>query len=102
MRLRSLILFQICKLQCEFDRELSFDAGDLGFDPLLLWIGFRLSSYDCTLHHLTRNKEVNPSYLTRNKDDAYVEDKVTMGLLLLAGSHKVCPGYSIQVCYYCL
>ena len=84
MRLRSLILFQICKLQCEVDTRSSFDAGDLGSDPIIMWIGIE-----------------NPHYhgysLTRNKDDAYVEDKVTVGLLLLVGSHKVCPGKAIQV-----
>ena len=92
MRLRSLILFQICKLQCEFDRMPSFDAGDLGFDPLLEWIGFEQETYEETFYYLTRNKDVNLFYLKRSKDDAYVEDKVTVGLLLLAGSHKVCPG----------
>ena len=81
MRLRSLILFQFCKFQCEFDRRLSFDADDVGYDPLLLWIGIKLRNYKKTFY-----------YLSRSKDDAYVEDKVTVGLLLLVGSHKVCPG----------
>ena len=85
-----MILFQICKLQCEFDGELSLDAVDFGSDPILMWIGFEERLYICGY------------YLTRSKDDAYVEDKVTVGLLLLAGSRKVCPGQSIQVCSYCL
>ena len=92
MRLRSLILFQIYELQCEFDGWLSFDAGHLGLDPILMWIGIKQDVYDYTYY-----------YLARNQDDAYVEDKVTMGLLLLAGTHKVCPGnqfkYVIIVCY---
>ena len=79
MRLRSLHLFQICKLQCKFDGERSCDTGYLHYDPLLEWIGFE-------------EIYVNIYYLTRNQDDAYVEDKVTVGLLLLAGSHKVCLG----------
>ena len=79
MRLRSLHMFQICKLQCNFDGELSCDTGDLNYAPLLEGIGFE-------------EIYVDTYYLTRNQDDAYVEDKVTVGLLLLAGSHKVCPG----------
>ena len=81
MRLRSLILFQICKLQCEFDRVLSFDVGVLGYVPLLVWIRIK---------RLIRTGPTH--FLARNKDDAYVEDRVTVGLLLLVGSHKVCPG----------
>ena len=95
MRLRSLILFQICKFQCEFDREPLYVAGDLGYDLLLEWIGI----YKADIEYYVDTTY----YLKRNKDDAYVEDKVTMGLLLLAGTHKVCPGnqfkYVILVCY---
>ena len=85
MRLRSLILFQICKLQCEFDRELSFVVGDFCYEPILLWISD--SCYD------DEDIYVQPTNcLARKKDDAYVEDKATVGLLLLVGSHKVCSG----------
>ena len=85
MRLRSLILFQICKLQCEFDREVSFDVGDLWNEPILLWISDNFYGDE--------DIYVEPTNcLARKKDDAYVEDKVTVGLLLLVGSHKVCPG----------
>ena len=31
------------------------------------------------------------------EDDTYVEDKMTVGLLLFAGSHKVCIGNPLQL-----
>ena len=48
-----------------------------------MWIGIKQNVYDKSY------------YISRNQDDAYVEDKVTVGLVLLAGSCKVCPGQSL-------
>ena len=70
---------QICKIPCEFCTWLRFTEFnhylDFDLDPILKWIGFEQGSY---------------LSVYRTEKDAYVEDKLTVSLLLLAGSYKVC------------
>ena len=77
MSFTSSILFQICKLQFEFSRRLADRDWDPKFSSILEWIGFKKPT-----------EVMSGTVLPRKKD--YVEDRVTVSLLLIAGSHKVC------------
>ena len=83
-----MILFQICNIKCNgsvlFGKENLSSYRDPDLLPILKWTGL---DEHTVIDTLDDRSEIR---LPSKKDIAYVEDKLIVGLLLLAGSHKVC------------
>ena len=83
-----MILFQICNIEYQdrvlFGEENVSSYRDPDLLPILKWTGL----YDHrVIDTLDDRSEIR---LPEKKGIAFVEDKLIVGLLLLAGSHKVC------------